>query len=163
MSGLLSRSRTNVMIGGVCSGLADFLGVNPLLIRLFFLILIFGNGVGIFLYSLLWIVIPLDGHVSRSVPIIQMSNGGSERYLIMKEPTNDVGGLLKEPQFQVGLLVGILLILAGFSYLLPNLRSQWLTWLKFDLIWPILLIFGGLALLIRRPKGVKSNDGFNHK
>jgi phage shock protein C len=163
MSGLISRSRTNVMIGGVCSGLADFIGVSPLVIRLFFLILIFGNGIGIFLYILLWIVIPLDGNVKRSVSVIQMSNGGQERYWMTKESSNDVGGLLREPQFQVGLLVGILLILAGFSYLLPILRFQWLTWLKFDLIWPVLLIFGGLALLIRRPKGVKSNDGFNHK
>jgi hypothetical protein len=65
----------------------------------------------------------------------------------------DLRGILREPQTLLGVLVGSALILVGLFYLLPNLHLDWLRWLKFDLIWPFLLIFGGLALLIRRPKG----------
>jgi len=54
------RSRDNRIIAGVCGGLAKHLGIDPLLVRIFFVLLIFANGIGIILYLILLILIPLE-------------------------------------------------------------------------------------------------------
>ena len=53
----LYRSRTQRILGGVCGGLGNFLGVDPTLIRLASALLGL-TGAGIFLYFLAWIIIP---------------------------------------------------------------------------------------------------------
>ena len=45
------------MIGGVAGGLADYLGVDPVLVRLSFVALAFA-GVGVVAYIVAWVVIP---------------------------------------------------------------------------------------------------------
>lgn len=54
----LYRSRTERSIAGVCSGLADFFGVEASMVRLVTLLLIFFGGLSIWVYIILWIVIP---------------------------------------------------------------------------------------------------------
>lgn len=45
----LIRSREQVLLGGVCGGLAAYLGVSPFVIRLLFVTLAFGHGIGLLL------------------------------------------------------------------------------------------------------------------
>lgn len=53
----LYRSRKDRVIGGVCGGLAEYFGVDPLAIRLAFLLLLFFGG-GLILYIIFWIIVP---------------------------------------------------------------------------------------------------------
>lgn len=53
----LYRSRKNRMIAGVCGGLAEYFGIDPIIIRLIALVLLFGGG-GFLLYVIGWIIIP---------------------------------------------------------------------------------------------------------
>jgi len=46
------------MIAGVCGGLAEYLNVDPTLIRLGFVLLTFASGTGILLYLVMAIVVP---------------------------------------------------------------------------------------------------------
>ena len=46
------------IIGGVCSGLGKYFGIDPLLIRILWVVAIFGYGVGLLLYLILWLVLP---------------------------------------------------------------------------------------------------------
>ncbi len=57
---VLRRSRTNRMIGGVVGGLADYLGMDPVLARvLYVLISVFSAAFpGILVYIILWVVMP---------------------------------------------------------------------------------------------------------
>ena len=59
----LQRSRTNSMIGGVCGGIARWLGWDPTLVRLLYvLVSIFSAAFpGILVYILLWIFMPPQG------------------------------------------------------------------------------------------------------
>ena len=50
-----------------------------------------------------------------------------------------------------GWLWGVGLVLIGLYYLLANLGL--LPWLRGDVVWPVLLIFLGIALLLRRERG----------
>lgn len=57
----LRRSRSNRMVAGVCGGLGEFFGINPLWFRIAFLIALIPGGVpGLLLYAIMWIVIPKD-------------------------------------------------------------------------------------------------------
>ena len=48
----------NRILGGVCAGLAEGFHVDPLWVRVVFLLLVFLQGVGLFLYIVLWLVMP---------------------------------------------------------------------------------------------------------
>ncbi|WP_423225502.1 PspC domain-containing protein [Candidatus Amarolinea aalborgensis] len=54
----LYRARKERMIAGVCGGLAQYLGVDPSLVRLVFLLLGLTVGGGFLAYLVCWIVIP---------------------------------------------------------------------------------------------------------
>ncbi len=56
----LRRSRTDRMIGGVCGGIAEWLGWTPTRVRvLYVLVSVLSAGFpGILVYVVLWIVIP---------------------------------------------------------------------------------------------------------
>ena len=54
----LRRSRTDRSIAGVCGGLAEHFGIDSSLLRLITLLLILFGGLSIWIYVILWIVIP---------------------------------------------------------------------------------------------------------
>ena len=57
----LKRDMRNKMIAGVCAGIANKFEIDPFLIRLgFVLAVIFGFGVSILIYLLLWILVPAE-------------------------------------------------------------------------------------------------------
>ncbi|HEX5411966.1 MAG TPA: PspC domain-containing protein [Terriglobia bacterium] len=54
------RSRTNQKIAGVCGGFAEYLDVDPTLVRLIWLAALFLGGGGLIAYIVAWIVMPLE-------------------------------------------------------------------------------------------------------
>lgn len=54
----LFRNPDDKKLGGVCSGLALYLGVDAAVMRLIFLILLFAGGASLLIYLLLWIILP---------------------------------------------------------------------------------------------------------
>lgn len=58
MQRTLARSQTNSRIAGVCGGLGEYLGVDPTLVRLAFILLALYGGHGVLLYIVLWLVMP---------------------------------------------------------------------------------------------------------
>lgn len=67
--GRLYRDSSDKMLGGVCAGLANYMNVDPAIVRLLFAIITFGGfGLGVFLYILAWIILPvrdLEGYVGK--------------------------------------------------------------------------------------------------
>ena len=58
--GTLYRSRTNRSIAGVCGGIAEFFGIDSTILRLITLFLILFGGLSLWVYIILWIVIPSE-------------------------------------------------------------------------------------------------------
>jgi phage shock protein C len=54
----LRRSRSERMVAGVASGLAAYLGVDPLFVRLAVVFLALLNGLGLLLYVAMWLLVP---------------------------------------------------------------------------------------------------------
>jgi phage shock protein PspC (stress-responsive transcriptional regulator) len=52
------RDPDNRVLGGVCGGLGAYMGVDPIILRIIFIVAFFGFGIGFFIYLILWIIIP---------------------------------------------------------------------------------------------------------
>lgn len=66
MGNKLYRSRSNRMIAGVCGGIGEYLDVDPTLIRLILIVLVFLGLSGVLAYIIAWIVISEDpGYASK--------------------------------------------------------------------------------------------------
>ncbi|HSS08546.1 MAG TPA: PspC domain-containing protein, partial [Acidimicrobiales bacterium] len=57
----LTRSRDCRMIAGVAGGLAQYLGIDPVIVRIVFVVLTVAGGSGVVLYGLGWLLIPEEG------------------------------------------------------------------------------------------------------
>lgn len=53
----LCRNKKDAKLAGVCAGLGDYFDIDPVIVRLVFLLTIFW-GAGIFAYIIAWIIVP---------------------------------------------------------------------------------------------------------
>jgi phage shock protein C len=119
----LYRSRTNSMIAGVCGGLGEYLNVDPTILRVVAVLLIFADGIGLLAYIVGWIIIPRRPMMEAEVITIEKSKLSY-------------------------LLPGLALIFLGLIFLLDNL----VPWFRFRYLWPVILIVVGIALLLKTQK-----------
>ena len=56
----LYKSQTNEMIFGVCGGVAEYLNIDPTIVRLIWAVLVFAFGTGVLAYIIAAIIMP-DG------------------------------------------------------------------------------------------------------
>jgi len=136
--GKLTRSETDKIISGVCGGLAAYLNVDSVLVRLAFVILLFASGIGIPLYIILWVIMP-------STDTADQPNAD-----IIHKNIAEMGETVSSGVSRVGQpgTVGLILILLGAYFLFRTLG--WLGWLHAGIFWPIIIIGFGAYLLIRR-------------
>lgn len=164
MENRLYRSRTNRMIGGVCGGLGEYFGIDPTIVRIVFVLLALADGLGILAYILLWVLMPKQERIGAP-PRRVIEENIQEVAQESQRMGEEIGALFKgggpttpeveevEPprasrRPERALLAGGLLILLGFVFLLNNLN--WFWWLDFDILWPLILIAIGVAIVIDR-------------
>ncbi len=56
----LYRSKNEKMIAGVCGGLASYFHLDPTIVRLVFILLLFAPPAGILIYLIIWLITPLE-------------------------------------------------------------------------------------------------------
>lgn len=64
----LTRSNTDRIIGGVAGGIANYLNMDPTLVRLVFILLVLVGGVSPFIYLILWAVLPAETSTAGAFP-----------------------------------------------------------------------------------------------
>ena len=67
----LVRSTTDRKIAGVAGGLAAYLNLDPTLVRILWVLAVFGGGFGVLAYVVLWIVLPEGRSGSPAVQIAE--------------------------------------------------------------------------------------------
>jgi phage shock protein C len=149
MSGRLYRSKTDRFLGGVCGGLGKYLGFDPTIVRLVFLLLIFGTGWGVILYIALWILLPAEG-----APEPGSGDMGDQLAGRMKGVGEDIRQAAQRPNPRAGLWFGAALILLGAFLFVQRLGETlgiaWLnTWLGWQMVWPVIIIIVGVAIILR--------------
>jgi len=147
----LVRSSTDRMVSGVCGGLAAYLGIEAVWVRLFFVLISLANGVGLLVYLILWIIMPEAGR-EGATPSQTIESNVQEVTNTAQQFAQNIGQAVQSgPNRRAGIIVGAALIVLGVVFLLDTLHV--LAWFRFDQLWPLILILGGLALLVNRVRG----------
>jgi phage shock protein C len=153
----LYRSRSDRMVWGVCGGLAKYFGIDPTIIRIIFVLLIFLNGIGILAYIILAIVVPLEESKSTTT-----SETVKENIEEMKTTATELGRELRttfekkeekeeKEKSEAGghrparYLLGAVLIIVGAVLLLANFDFFW--WFRWGYLWPVIVIAIGLLII----------------
>ncbi|HUS94871.1 MAG TPA: PspC domain-containing protein [Patescibacteria group bacterium] len=138
----LLRSGTDKMLAGVCGGIATYLGVDSVFVRLAFLVLAFASGVGFLIYLILMVIMPSEAKFEQSSSKVVQDN--------LDQYGNDISSNIKRirthPQGPV-IAAGLLIVL-GFYLLFSNLG--WLAWLGSGVFWALFLIGAGIFFMARR-------------
>lgn len=74
----LVRSSEDRMLFGVAGGLAEYLNIDPVLVRLFFVLLTLSTGYAPIIYILLALLMPEDQPVAKA-------NGFDEEEIVIKD------------------------------------------------------------------------------
>lgn len=82
----LTRSANDKIIGGVCSGLAQYFGIDAVIVRLIFVALVFAGGMSILLYPILWLIMPVSTTGQPS-----LTNGLQEMQQVGQHVAGQVG------------------------------------------------------------------------
>ena len=138
----LMKSDEDKMISGVCGGIAAYLGVDSVFVRLAFILLALASGVGFLLYLILMIIMPRENNLTNTPSNVAQENIG--------QIGNDVSsGFKRVRQHRQGPVIAAgLLILLGVYLLLGNFGL--LGWLSGGVLWSLLLIGAGIYLIARR-------------
>jgi phage shock protein PspC (stress-responsive transcriptional regulator) len=121
----LYRRRDGMVIGGVCTGIGEYFDIDPVVIRLLFILAVLLGGSGILAYIIAWIAIPEEPE-GREAGMSTAKKGA--------DPTKVAGVIL--------IVIGILALgkVLGFYWVFKDI------WRWF---WPALLIALGVIILIR--------------
>ena len=152
MENRLVRSRTDRMVGGVCGGLARYLGVDATLVRLVFVLIAVAPGPGVLVYLVLWIVMPAEDRPAGATVEQNIQSNAEEIAERARTIGSDIRTAAREPNPKAAMFFGLALIGMGLVVLLQNLGIPWLWWFKSDILWPALLILVGLLLIWSRLK-----------
>ncbi len=145
----LYRSRSDAILGGVCGGLGAYLGVDANIVRLVFLLLLLASGTGLLVYLALWLLVPQEG--AQPSPAEQrLEEGAQEIAAKARELSERVRNADRPNDAWVALAIGIALVAIGAVVLLHNLGLPALWWIRWGVVWPVVLILIGLALLLRQ-------------
>ncbi|MCY7364114.1 MAG: PspC domain-containing protein, partial [Frankiaceae bacterium] len=80
------RAMSGRALGGVAAGLADHLGLSPLVVRIAFVLLTLSDGAGLLMYAALWVLVP-QGEV-------RPARTGDDRAQLLALTALGAGGLL---------------------------------------------------------------------
>ena len=160
----LRRSATNQVIAGVCGGFGEYFEVDPTIVRIIFVIMALASGSGVFIYILLWLLIP--GPTSTAISGEQtIKEGFQEMETKFDEVTHSVQESIDnknqsisadteqtttskttnhEPQFWLG----VILILLGGYFFLNN--YGFFRFLDIGEFWPVILILIGAYYLMKK-------------
>ncbi len=157
----LYRSVTDRKFAGVAGGLAEYFVMDPLLIRLAFVILTLAGGGGFLIYLVLWIVTPenpirIQSKVNQPNTSYQQAESGPSDFTAaspgyQSETPNTESANTAPPQApptkernRGSLIGGMVLITLGALFLADELIPQ----INFGDLWPVILIVVGVGLLI---------------
>jgi phage shock protein C len=162
MNERLYKSRTDVVVSGVAGGVADWLRMDPSLVRIVWVVLTpLTGGLALLVYIVMWIVVPVDPRdpsaAAPAAPPVPGSAPGGEAPTVEAPPAGEATTAttpavpsppppLPAPRREpgnAGMIVGLGLIVLGGLFLAREFFPPF----RWDYIWPVGLILLG-ALLI---------------
>jgi phage shock protein PspC (stress-responsive transcriptional regulator) len=140
----LFRSETNRMIAGVAGGLAAYFTIDPVFVRIAFVLLALFHGSGILIYFILWLILPTESRVEEYTTINKASVRSS-----LSEVRDQMRGFSKsmhiDEKNNTKMILGAIIIILGILFLLDNFGLG--AWIDLGRLWPVILIAIGVAMV----------------
>lgn len=144
MANRLYRSESGRILGGVCSGLGNFLSINPVFIRIFFIVWTVLGELSILIYILLWVIIPKETTADESISF-EINDLGAR----FRQMGNEIGEITRQPSSELIIFTGIGMIGWGVYYLIRRYLPFIDLWAYSQYLWPALLIIAGVFVIYR--------------
>jgi phage shock protein C len=126
MPNRIYRSRQERMVAGVAGGLGQYLGIDPVLVRLAFVVFALASGVGLLVYIVMAIVVP-ERPLGEEEPPVAASSIGAGR-------GRELAGY----------------VLLGLGVIMLASTMGWFHWFNWGQVWPLVLVGLGVWLLLKR-------------
>jgi len=167
----LYRSRKEKIIGGVCGGLAEYFDVDPVIIRVIFVLLGLFKGIGLIVYFVMLIIVPYrsspdekftytdkkpsdkENDKVEEAEIIEETEG-ENNYTNSKFTSFDNNNSKATNRYDSKSILGISLVVIGAIMLLDKIFPV----LTFKILVPIVLIIVGIYFLIDNKKKVNDEN-----
>jgi phage shock protein C len=162
----LTRDTKNAVLGGVCAGFANYFGVDPVLIRLAFILMVVLNGFGLVAYVVGWVIVPRAEGTTGAAPSTASGTPGAppgpadpagrivESVRQAGEKVADGFQRLPDEKRRGSAIAGTVLIVLGTLFLLDRMSWwHWPYWARFSTLWPVILIAVGVSLIFEAARG----------
>ena len=144
MHKILTRNRGKNVLGGVCAGLGDFLGIDAIFVRIFFLLWAIFGELAFLIYMILWVVIP-----AGDSPDAQSGFKPDDLGKRIEGVVDEIRRIAHAPSQDLVNYGGIALIAWGVSLFLRQIGFRLFSWWNPALMWPIVLVVAGAFILYR--------------
>ncbi len=144
----LYRSAKSKVFGGVAGGIAEYFDIDPIIIRLLFVIIAFAGGGGAVVYLILWVALPLE-----PITMFNMNMGSAEPIDPGNPDTQQTTDYSRDPsqvfsmpvksENRNSLIGGIILITLGLIFL----ANRFIPNINFRDLWPLVLVVLGGVLI----------------
>ncbi|NUN08799.1 MAG: PspC domain-containing protein [Ignavibacteriaceae bacterium] len=134
----LYRSRKNKIVAGVAGGIAEYFDIDPVFVRIGFVLLTVFHGAGLIIYITCAIIVPKE----EMLYPMPDSTQAVEQTAVVKPEGSRLNWL------------GIILVIIGGLLLIDNLIPT----LSFDVIFPAILVLFGGWLIISSSRNVKKEE-----
>jgi phage shock protein PspC (stress-responsive transcriptional regulator) len=129
----LYRNPDDKILGGVASGIANYFGIDPLIVRLLFVASLFMGGFGVVAYILMWILVPeahtaaqkvemtggrvtlssIQEKIDQAIPPEKRKTAMRSVSGVIRTLVEGIGRILKAIFPLIGRLIGLVLIVAA--------------------------------------------------
>ncbi|MEK7649580.1 MAG: PspC domain-containing protein [Patescibacteria group bacterium] len=147
----LYRSQDDRILAGVCGGLAEYFDIDPVLIRIVFVVFSMG-GMGLFAYIILALIIPTKEHGAHIRP---NASGKASEFVEeaadkVKEVFHDISENTKEQSHgsRGRNFIGAIIIGVGLLALLHQVFPAF--WFGWRMAWPLVLVLIGFWIIKSR-------------
>lgn len=167
MTRRLTRDTKNAVLGGVAAGFGNYFNVDPVLVRLAFILLVFLNGFGLLAYVVGWVIMPradrtagadraagADRTAGAAPPVVDPAGRIVETVRQAGERVADGFQRLPDDKGRGSAIAGVVLIVLGLVFLLDRFSWwHWPHWARLANLWPVILIAVGVSLIFEAARG----------
>lgn len=150
MAKRLYRSESEKVLGGVCAGLGNYLGIDPVFVRIFFIVWTVLGELSVLIYIFLWIIVPRETAFDADEKF-EINDLGVRINQIGRE----IHEITRQPSSELITFTGVGLIAWGVYYIVRRAVPYLDIWAYSQYLWPALLIVAGAFVIYRATRKEK--------
>jgi phage shock protein C len=146
----LYRSKTDRIIFGICGGLGEYFEIDPLIVRILFILLTFTGGTGIIIYLILAVIIPDGGEKKvKGKGIKEVIGEAQEKTQSIAEEIKKDGIWIKNTKN----IIGLVIVFIGLNILFEQVFDfNPFSFINWAIVWALIIVLIGSKIILSNKK-----------